>query len=94
MTDYSSGLKRLELGLTWEEVEAIEVKVTPKNYFMFSEIIEATRVDGKIDRFEREFLRKKAVELSIPLEVSQNLILSATRNVGKKSTLRRLMGLG
>jgi HEPN domain-containing protein len=83
--------KRLDLGITLDEAERIELQVIPKNYFIFSEIIEATRVDGKIDRFEREFLRKKAKSLSIPQEAAENLIKEAANFKIQRSAIDRLI---
>lgn len=85
--------KRLELGLTMDEAEFIEMKVTPKNYYLFSEIIDATKVDGKIDKYEKEFLQKKAIQLEVPLEVANNLINAASSFRTQKSSLKRLMAM-
>lgn len=85
--------KRLELGLTMDESETIEMQVIPKNYYLFSEIIEATKVDGKIDKFEKEFLQKKAVQLNVPMEVAYNLINAASNFRAQKSSLRKLIAM-
>lgn len=83
--------KRLELGITIEQAEIIELQVIPKNYFLFSEIIEATRVDGKIDKLEKEFLKEKARKLDIPIEVADNLIKEASNFRLPKSAMSRLL---
>ncbi|WP_373492579.1 zinc ribbon domain-containing protein [Aquiflexum sp.] len=85
--------KRLELGLTLDQAQEIELEVIPKNYFMFMEIIDATKVDGSIDRYEREFLAKKAEKYSIPKEVAQQLIKAASSNRSQKTSIKRIMEL-
>lgn len=85
--------KRLELGLTLDIAQEIEMEVIPKNYFMFMEVIDATKVDGKIDRYEREFLLKKAEKYKIPLEVAESLIKGASNNRSQKTSIKRLLDM-
>jgi len=85
--------KRLELGLTLDLAQEIELEVIPKNYFMFMEIIDATKVDGRIDRYEKEFLAKKAEKYLIPNAVAQQLIKAASTNTPKKTSMKRVMEL-
>lgn len=85
--------KRLELGLNLNDAEAIEKSVIPSNYFIFSEIIEATQVDGRIDKFEKEFLIKKANQLEIPIEIAKNLISACSNKRHQKSVVNKLMAL-
>jgi len=85
--------KRLQLGLNLDEAEEIEKSVIPSNYFVFSEIIEATQVDGKIDKYEREFLHKKAQQLNIPPEIATNLINATSSLKQQKTAVRRLIAM-
>lgn len=83
--------KRLSIGITLEKAEQIELEVIPKNYLLFSEIIEATRVDGKIDKYEKEYLRRKAKELSIPDQIAESLIKEASKFKVQKSAADKLL---
>jgi hypothetical protein len=85
--------KRLELGLTLDMAQEIELEVIPKNYFMFMEVIEATKVDGKIDRYEKEFLMKKAEKYLIPDDIAENLIKAASNIRNQKTAMKRVLNM-
>lgn len=84
--------QRLLLGLTQVQAENVEREVMPKNVVHFSELIEATLVDGKIDSLEREFLLKKGQQLKIE-KSTINLLISEAEKMIKKEEARKRFGL-
>lgn len=64
---------RLEMGLTTEEAEAIELREAPAGVMAYSRFVEGALADGIISEEERVFLDRKAGQLGIDPEVAQNL---------------------
>ncbi len=57
--------KRLELGLSADDVESIERQCSPANVLEYTHLVEGVLVDGKIDDAEAAFLQKKAEQMKI-----------------------------
>lgn len=66
--------KRIELGISEDEADQIEMKVVPQELLRFSDMIEAVLIDGVITEIEREWLYNNATRLSIDLSKAKEMI--------------------
>ena len=57
--------KRLELGLSCEEAEAIEDRCIPRHEAEYQRLVEGVYIDGSIDEAERALLNRKIDQLKI-----------------------------
>ncbi len=83
--------KRLELGLSPEEADRIEISIIPKNYHDFMNLIEAVNLDGVIDDDERIFLLARAEEMGLTEMTAERLIDNAQNQT--KRIRKRLLGV-
>ncbi len=65
--------KRLELGVSAEDAEAIERQCAPENVVEFTRLVEGVLVDEQIDEVEQEFLDAKARQLGVDPWVAEQI---------------------
>lgn len=69
----------MELGISAEQAEEIEVRAMPKGVLEFQRLVEAVYIDGVVNEAERALLDRKIKELRIDLSTARNIEDEAQR---------------
>lgn len=80
--------KRLELGLSTDEAEAIESRCIPRNEAEYHRLVEGVYVDGLVNEAERAFLNLKMEQLKIDSRTATLIERSVRRSREMKSNLK------